>query len=124
MLTSRKRESVEESAIYLEKAKHGKAAPRRREPHRITDTLGALKWFFHVQLHNHDSSNNTSSVRRTDSHSGNNLNSKTQRPKIVSVHWEGSVKLFIKIPMTNPVVASTYSDPQVLQEAADEWGSF
>ncbi len=75
---------------------------RRRAPATAeTDVIGALKWFFHIRRGRHGG------IADADGGGGG------EDDELISVHWEGSIKLFMKLPEDggDRIMSNTYDDP-------------
>ena len=70
-----------------------------------TDVIGALKWYFHIRR----------PVR------GTALGTVVD-DELVSVHWEGSIKLFMKVPFDGDIMRPTYMVEGFTQKASAELG--
>lgn len=65
-----------------------------------TEVIGALKWFFHIRRPREP---------RTDLDNTGTLDV-FEEDELVGVHWEGSVKLFMKVPIDSDLMQLTYAD--------------
>lgn len=79
-----------------------------------TDVIGALKWFFHIRR-----PTRCGPARGGAAAAAAVVNDEDE---LVSVHWEGSIKLFMKVPFDGDIMRPTYTVEGFSEKASAELG--